>query len=391
MLFSRAIDFKGIVRNAIVLLFGFTIWRVLFNNYSIEVFDISAAEIGIIQAVREIPGLLGFTVGMMALVLAEVHIATLSISLTGVGLIMCGLAESVFMLGVGTVVMSFGFHQLVTANGSLLLHFIKGPESGRLQGVMNSWQAVAAVAATLTIFATSLVLGYRALLIGSGALLVILGLVFTFMFKSNRGVSEKRTFRLKRQYSLYYAIHFLRGCRRHIFTTFAIFLLVANYGLQIHYTALLLLATSAITIYTSRLLGNLTERVGERLVLAASSFILIFIFCGYAYVTLLPLLIGLFVFDHILFGSSVALQSYVRKISLPADLTTCLSFGQTANHISAVIIPVVGGIMWDTLGYKTTFILGAVIVLADFILSLMVDPAKQKLVDPTALSGSERA
>ncbi|MFH2055535.1 MAG: MFS transporter [bacterium] len=386
MLFSRAPDFKGIVRNAVVLTFGFSIWRVLFNNYAKEVFDISAAEIGIIQAVREIPGLLGFTVGIMALALAEVHIATLSIALTGVGLIMCGFADSVFMLGVGTVVMSLGFHQMFTANGALLLHFIKGPESGRLQGVMDSWQAVAAVGATLIIFATTLLLGYKAIFIGSGAALVILGVVFTFMFKSNRGVAENRTFKLKRHYSLYYAIHFLRGCRRHIFTTFAIFLMVANHGLEIQYTALLLLATSAITIYTSRLFGNLTEKIGEKVVLASSSFLLIFIFSGYAFITMMPLLIGLFVLDHVLFGSSVALQSYIRKIALPSDLTTCLSFGQTANHITAVIIPVVGGIMWDTLGYKTTFMLGAVIVLADCLLSLLVNPHKQRLVDPTASS-----
>lgn len=387
MAFSRDPDFKGIVRNAFVLIFGFTMWRVLFNNYAKEVFDISAAEIGIIQAVREVPGLLGFTVGLMSLALAEVHIATLSIALTGIGLIMCGMAHSVLMLGVATVVMSFGFHQMVTANGSLLLHHIKGPESGRLQGVMDSWQAVAAVGATLTVFATSLVLGYRILFIGSGGILVVAGIFFTFRLKSNRGVVEQRAFKLKPHYTLYYAISFLRGCRRHIFTTFAIFLLVANHGLQIEYTALLLLATSTITIYTSRLMGNLTEKIGERWVLAGSSFVLIFIFSGYSYVTFMPVLLGIFVIDHILFGSGVALQSYIRKVALPADLTTCISFGQTSNHISAVIVPIVGGVMWDTLGYRTTFILGAVIVLADFLLSMRINPQKQKLVDPTAVTG----
>jgi predicted MFS family arabinose efflux permease len=380
MLFSRAIDFRGIVRNGFVLIFGFTVWRVLFNNYGKEVFDISAAEIGLIQAIREVPGLLGFTVGLLALWLAEVHIATLAIALTGAGLIMCGLADSVFMLGVGTLVMSVGFHHLVTANYSLLLYFIRGPESGRRQGILGSWESLAAVIATLLIFLTSLLLGYRVLFAGTGAILLLYGLIFTFRFRSNRAAAEIRAFNIKKQYWLYYVISFMRGCRRHIFTTFAIFLLVANYGLRIEYTALLYLATSTVTIFTRRLLGNLTESIGERAVLVTTSFLLFFIFCGYALIPWLWPLIVLFLVDHVLFGSSIALQSYIRKVALPADLTNCLSFGQTANHISAVSIPIIGGIMWETLGYRTTFLLGAVIVAADFCFALLVNPRKHSLV-----------
>jgi len=98
---------------------------------------------------------------------------------------------------------------------------------------------------------------------------------------------------------------------------------------------------------------------------------------GYAYVTFLPVLIAFFFVDHVLFGSSIALKSYLRKMAPPEDLTNCLSFGMTANHITAVVIPVVGGVLWTTFGYEVTFIAGAAIVFIDMLLALKV-PGKGK-------------
>jgi len=119
-------------------------------------------------------------------------------------------------------------------------------------------------------------------------------------------------------------------------------------------------------------MGNLVEKWGERMVLAGSSFLLIFIFSGYAYISWLPLLAVFFVVDNILFGSSIALHSYVRKISDKSDLTSCISFSVTANHISAVILPILGGVIWELLGFKSTFLFGAAIVFIDMLVSLKV-------------------
>jgi len=119
-------------------------------------------------------------------------------------------------------------------------------------------------------------------------------------------------------------------------------------------------------------MGNLVEKWGERIVLAGSSFLLIFIFSGYAYISWLPLLTVFFVVDNMLFGSSIALHSYVRKIADKSDLTSCISFSVTANHISAVILPVLGGVIWELLGFKSTFLFGAAIVFIDMLFSLRV-------------------
>lgn len=369
---KREVSLLSIGLNTFALYFGFTVWRVIFNNFAKETLNITPAQIGIIQSVREVPGLLGFTVGALAIYLAEAKIATLSIVVLGLGLIMVGHSDSVLMLGAGTLVMSVGFHAFLSSNDALLLHFVRTKESGKAQGRIKSTESVAGVTATILVLVTTLFLGYRQVLTVFGALVILVGIYFTFTLQDNRVKEEERKVSLKKKYFLYYLLSFLRGCRRHIFTTFAIFLLVANHQISISTAALLFFVSNVVSIYTNSFIGNLVEKWGERIVLAGSSFLLIFIFSGYAYVTWLPLLAVLYVVDNVLFGSSIALQSYARKIADKSDLTSCISFSVTVNHVSAVILPVLGGVIWEVLGFKATFLFGAFIVFLDMLFSLKV-------------------
>jgi predicted MFS family arabinose efflux permease len=369
---KQEVSILTIALNTFALYFGFTVWRVIFNNFAKEVLDITPAQIGIIQSVREIPGLLGLTVGALAVYLAEAKIVTTSIILAGVGLIMVGHSNSVLMLGAGTLVMSIGFHNFLSSNQALLLHFIKTKESGKAQGKIKSTESLAGVIATLCVLFTTFFLGYQETLTVFGALVILVGFYFTLVLKSNRAEEEKRKVCLKKKYSLYYLLSFLRGCRRHIFTTFAIFLLVANHQISISTAAILFFVSNVVTIYTNSLIGTLVEKWGERPVLAGSSLLLVFIFSGYAFIPWLPVLAVFYVIDNMLFGSSIALHSYARKISERSDLTSCISFSVTANHISAVILPILGGVIWEVLGFKATFLLGAAIVFLDMLFSLRV-------------------
>lgn len=357
---------------------GFYVWRIMFNNFAVESFNASPTDVGIIQAAREIPGLLAFVAGALALYLTESKIASLSIVLTGLGLLLCGLSPSLVVLGLATVVVSFGFHYFEPANTSQLLLLVNNHSVGKAQGKLLSYESLAGLVGAGLVLLLTLWLDYRQVFYIIGAVVLVIGIYFTIALPANRGKSEKRKVTIKKKYWLYYTLYFLRGCRRHIFTTFAIFLLVKNHELSISMVSMIMLANNLITFFTNRFLGTMSDRVGERFVMAGSSFVLIFIFAGYAFVDYLPLLIVFYLIDNILFGSSIALKSYLSKIASNEDLTSCLSFGMTANHITAVIIPVVGGVMWSLFGYQATFIGGAVIVLVDMIFALRL-PSRQIL------------
>ncbi len=374
----KKVSIFTITFSAIVTWIGFYSWRIMFNNFAVEVFNASPTDVGMIQATREIPGLLAFGVGALALYFTESRITSISIVAIGLGLIMCGLSSSILMLGLATVLMSFGFHYFEPTNTSQLLALAGNKNVGKTQGRLNSYESMAGLAGAGLILLLTLFLDFRATFYIIGTAVMGIGLYLMFALPPNRGKSEKRKVRIKKKYWLYYTLSFLRGCRRHIFTTFAIFLLVKNHGLDITVIATVMLANNFITIFTNRYLGHLSDRIGERAVLVGCSLILVFIFSGYAYVTFLPILIALYLVDNVLFGSSIALKSYLSKISTPEDLTGCLSFGMTANHITAIIIPVIGGMAWITFGYKATFIAGAAIVFIDMLFAFKV-PRKEVL------------
>jgi len=366
------ISFFTITFSSFIIWIGFFTWRVIFNNFAVEDFGASPTDVGIIQAVREIPGLLAFGAGAIALYLTESKIASLSIVLVGLGLIFSGLSPSLVMLGLATLAISFGFHYFEPLNMSQLLLLAPKDEYGKIQGKLRSWESIAGLTGSGLILLLTLFLDYRQTLYLIGGFVLIIGLYLLLALPPNRGKAEKRKFTIKRKYWLYYTLYFLRGCRRHIFTTFAIFLLVKNHDLSITMISGIILFNNLVTIFTNRLLGNLSDRLGERAVMASCSFILIFIFTGYAIVTWLPLLIFFYLIDNIMFGSAIALKSYLRKVSTDEDLTGCLSVGMTANHITAVIIPIAGGVIWSMFGYQATFLAGAGIVFVDMLFSLQL-------------------
>ncbi len=368
----KKITFATLTFSNITLYIGFLIWRIMFNNFAVETFNASATDIGIIQAVREIPGFLAFGVGALALRFSESKLAAASIVVMALGLILTGASPSLVILGAATFLMSLGFHYFEPSNSSQLLLLAKQGKYGNIQGRYLSFESMAGVAAGVLVLSLTFAFDYRIAFYILGGAICLIGLYLLIALPANRGIGELRRARPKKKYWLYYTLSFLRGCRRHIFTTFAIFLLVKNHGLSISIISIVFVANSFVTIFTHRLIGHISDRFGERVILVGSSLILVFIFTGYAYVSFMPLLIAFFLIDNALFGSSIALKSYLRKIASEEDLTGCLSFGMTMNHVTAIIIPVVGGLAWNLFGYQVTFIAGAVIVAVDMFFAMKI-------------------
>jgi predicted MFS family arabinose efflux permease len=372
-----------------ILFFGFQVWQTMFNNYAVEVIGVGPAGIGLIQAVREIPGLLGFLVGVLALYLSEVRIMAVSIVTLGVGMVLTGGANGLVLLLVATFVMSTGFHFFDSSSNSVVVMSESKRQTPRTLGIVGSLTSFAAVMASIAVFFLAGSMGYRWLYVAVGAAAILGGLVLLPF----RGVREAlpigRHITLRRRYWLYYALAFLMGSRRHIFTTFAILLLVRNYGISIQTTAILYLVNSLINIVTLRLFGTLVGRLGERIVLSATFGSLALVFLGYAYVTVLPLLYLLFILDNILFGTNLALTTYFQKIAVgQEEITSNISAQQTINHIAAVIIPIVGGTAWELFGSQAPFLLGTVIVIVSLVLTQFIRTTPQTGAAPAIAASS---
>lgn len=347
-----------------LLFFGYRIWQALFNNFAVEELGVGPANIGIIQAIREIPGLLGFVIGFLVLFLAEVRIMAASIAFLGAGLFLTGNSHDLASLLVGTVVMSIGFHFFLPSNNAVVLMTVGRQQAPKRIGQLRSLWAVASLVATVLVFLVAERWGYRELFKFIGGLLLIAGILLSLHGGPKEALPSRRRVVLRRRYWLFYCLAFLMGSRRHIFTTFAIFLLVRDHGISVRTTAMLFLVNSLVNVYAMQRIGHLIARLGERTMLTIAFSALASIFLGYAYVTYLPLLFLFFVLDNILFGFNIALSTYFQKIAVsPEEITSNLSIQQTINHISAIIVPIVGGTVWELFGSHAPFLAGFGLVL----------------------------
>jgi hypothetical protein len=73
---------------------------------------------------------------------------------------------------------------------------------------------------------------------------------------------------------------------------------------------------------------------------------LIIVFTGYAFVQDPYLAAGLYVVDHMFFALAIAMSTYFQKIADPADIASSAGVSFTINHIAAVVIPAVLGLVW---------------------------------------------
>ena len=363
------------------LYFGFNVWQAVFNNFAVEEIGVTATQIGVIQSVREVPGLLGFTLGFLVLWLSEMRVLGLSVLLMGAGLVLTGWADGLGLLMLGSMTMSFGFHYFYPSNSSVVLMGVGKENAPKVLGLLSSVSSAAAVTGTavVAIFVTGLDLGpisipawgYRTTLwVTGGVVLAGSFLVLRNGFGAGKGVQrEKRKVIFRREYGLYYTLTFLMGIRRHIFTTFAIFMLVSIYEIPVSWTATLLLANNLISTFSSAGLGFLVAKLGERKVLTVNFGGLIGVFLGYACTSYLPLLFVLFILDHIFFGFNVAIESYFQKIARsPEEITSNLGLAQTINHVSALVVPVLGGILWERISPSAPFVVGVMVAALSLIL-----------------------
>ena len=90
--------------NNVLSALGFGLWSAIFTNFAVKELSIRPTQMGLIQSVREIPGLMGFLVGTLALVMTEMRIASLSIVLLGAGVLLTAFTNDMVSLLVVTFV-----------------------------------------------------------------------------------------------------------------------------------------------------------------------------------------------------------------------------------------------------------------------------------------------
>ena len=328
---------------------SWAVWLNLLNNFAIEEIDFTGAEMGILQSVREIPGFLAFTVIFVLAFIREQKLAYISLALLGTGIAITGLVETNMNFYLATIIMSTGFHYFETINGSLTLQWIEKDKTAEFLGRVIATRSAASIVSFSFVWLLYEQFHFSYLwlyLLGGGISVMIVLYCWQNFPLFPEKVSQTKKIILRKRYWLYYALQFMSGARRQIFVVFAGFLMVEKFNFSVAEISLLLLANAAINVFFAPKIGRLIQRFGERKSLIFEYVGLAFIFIGYAFVESGYFAVFLYIADHLFFSIAIALKTYFQKIADPADIASSAGVSFTINHIAAVFIPVVFGLIW---------------------------------------------
>lgn len=356
---------------SIALPIGMSTWQALLNNYAVEQVGFTGLENGFMQSLREVPGFLAFTAIFVLLVLREQTFAVVALAVFGIGVAFTGFFPTVIGLYCMVVVMSIGFHYFETVRQSLSLQWLPKRAAPRLLGKLASISAMTALVVFGAIYALVDVFNLDYIwiyLIAGGlvlALAVYLGAAYPH-FKQK--IPQRKSIVLRKRYWLYYALTFLSGARRQIFVAFAGFLLVEKFHYAASSIAILFFITHVVTWLFAERIGAWIGKVGERKALTLEYAGLVLVFSTYAFVDSVWLVGGLYILDHLLFVFAIAIKTYFQKIADPSDIAATAGVSFTINHIAAVGIPAILGVIWLT-SYEAVFLTGAALAACSLLLS----------------------
>ncbi len=196
------------------------------------------------------------------------------------------------------------------------------------------------------------------------------------------GKGERRSRRLvfKKKYRIFYAISALFGVRKQIFLAFGAWVLVQIHGVSVARIAMLYFIAATLGIVFRPLLGEIIDRLGERVVLSVDEVLILGVCLIYAFASdLFPapwdlrVLYGAYIFDSLLFALRVARTTYLKKIvDDPSEITPTMSTGITIDHAVAMSLPVLSGWIWQNYGFQWVFVLAGGIAVVGFFVCLQI-------------------
>ncbi len=337
---------------------GFQGWRTLINNFAVEVGHLSGFEMGLVQSLREIPGFLALLVIYLLLFISEHRLGALSVLVMGGGVALTGFFPTTAGIILTTMIMSFGFHYYETMNQSLTLQYFDHATAPLVFGRLRSLGAATNIAVGLAILLLSTWLEYTQLFLLLGGIAMAAGLWCLTWDPSDKELPlQRRGMVVRKKYWLFYILSLLAGSRRQVFVAFAVFLLVQKFGFTVKEITILFVVNNVVGYFVNPLIGKAVNRFGERAVLSLEYATLIGVFLVYAYTDSKLIVAAMYILDHLVYNFSMAIRTFFQKIADPQDISPSMAVGFTINHVAAVAIPVLGGMLW-LLDYRIVFLGG---------------------------------
>lgn len=376
MINNRSIRNQPIYTYLMILTFAqaatFLGWNAIYTNFAVEIAKFDGFQNGIVQSMRELPGLLSVLVIALLLLVREVILTSTAILIFGLGVIFTGWFPTLEGQIIWTFILSCGFHWFETTSQSLTLQFFSIIEAPLAISRLRAITALGNLFMSLMVILLAEQLNFQGLffLVGSVAVVAAVWSFFNQPLFTEQPI-QRRGVILRKRYQLFYILTCLSGGRRQIFNVFAVFLLVNNFHFTLIDMSLLLLANNFINWVLNPYIGLAINTVGEQQLLTAKYIVVILVYLAYTQCSSTVLAVALYTIDQLLFCFTVSIRTYFQKIADPADIAPSMAMGVTINHIAAVAVPFVGGTLW-MINYRIPFIMGCGFAILSLIMTRFI-------------------
>jgi hypothetical protein len=65
----------------------------------------------------------------------------------------------------------------------------------------------------------------------------------------------------------------------------------------------------------------------------------------------------------------MATNTYLKRTADAGDVAPSLAMGMTTMHVSAMVVPILGGLLWQRFGFQVPFLVGAGFIVVSLLVS----------------------
>ena len=353
-----------------------------FNNFLSERFALSGLQRSVLEFPRELPGFSTAFVSALLWFLCSRRLGAVAMLIGALGTLLIGFASSTYAIMLAWLfIYSLGQHLFLPLSSSIGMELAGEGREGRRLGQLNATRNLAAIIGSFVVFLGFKFMGFtfhHTSILATFAF--VAGALVMFRMKIEKTQHPAVYLKLYREYRLYNLLSVLYGSRKQIFLTFAPWVLVTVFHQPTQTIATLLTIGGIIGLFFQPLLGHTTDRLGERFVLVSEALLLIFVCIGYGFgrailaeKTAFLVACVCFILDQMLMSVNMARATYMKKIAIdPAHVQPALTTSVTIDHMFSISVAIVGGLIWNSLGFQYVFLLGAVIAVANLVAALQI-------------------
>ena len=364
----------------------------VYANYFRDVYRVSAEQRALIEFPRELPGLLCMLVVAALSGLGDVRTSLLAQVLAAAGLTALGLLTPGFgVMLVFLFINSMGMHLFMPLQESIGMALAEPGQLGRRVGQYASLRMLVGFAAGLMVF-----FGFRR---GFFSFHTPVKTIFDRRGRCGGGGcggdDEQRRGRIRgrkgrlvfrRDYRWYYLLTLLHGVQKQIAYVFGSWFIVDVLVKGPDVMSALMILAAFVSIFFTRGLGHLIDRLGVRRMLMYNALLFIFVYILYGLVvwgitaSVVPaaglatvIIYALFITDRLSMQMGVVKSVYLKSIAVSEEeITNALSTGISLDHVVSILAAQALGQVWKLWGPQWVFFLAALLSLGNLLAAFQV-------------------